>query len=132
MNVLEALLATPEWHTRAACAGMAPDARIDPEADDVFFPADQRLTAEAYELCRGCEVREECFESALAAPFPIAGTWGGLGERVLDQARRRRQPSRRRCEHCQDWFTPRCKPDTRFCGDKCRSAASTRRARRAA
>ena len=45
------------WQERANCLGVDPD---------LFFPERGASTREAKEVCRGCVVREECLEYALA------------------------------------------------------------------
>ncbi len=67
------------WQTRANCMGVDPD---------LFFPERGASTREAKEVCRGCVVREDCLEYALANGEKF-GIWGGLSERE----RRRSAPS---------------------------------------
>ena len=57
-----------EWRQLAACKG-------EPE---IFFSDDERSLARARSLCRGCEVRADCLEAALAAGPNLYGLWGGL------------------------------------------------------
>jgi WhiB family redox-sensing transcriptional regulator len=45
------------WQLRANCLGVDPD---------LFFPERGASTKEAKEVCRGCVVREQCLEYALA------------------------------------------------------------------
>lgn len=61
-------------------------AEVDP---DLFF-ADPRTIdhRRAIAVCRGCPVRAECLEFALAEPQE--GIWGGMGERERMVLRRRR------------------------------------------
>ncbi len=47
----------PSWQERANCLGVDPD---------LFFPERGASTREAKEVCRGCVVREDCLEYALA------------------------------------------------------------------
>ena len=51
-------------------------------------------TREAKEVCRGCVVREDCLEYALANGEKF-GIWGGLSERERRKIRRRRALERR-------------------------------------
>lgn len=63
--------AAPRWQDRALCAG------TDPE---LFFPGRGASSKEAKKVCRGCVVRAECLDYALAADERY-GVWGGLSER---------------------------------------------------
>ncbi|MDR2930362.1 MAG: WhiB family transcriptional regulator [Propionibacteriaceae bacterium] len=67
------------WQARALCA------QTDPEA---FFPEKGGSTREAKSVCRGCEVRQECLEYALAHDERY-GIWGGLSERERRKLRHR-------------------------------------------
>ena len=64
---------------------------VDP---DLFFPERGASTREAKEVCRGCVVREDCLEYALANGEKF-GIWGGLSERERRRLRRARAMSRR-------------------------------------
>lgn len=59
------------WVDQALCA------QTDPEA---FFPEKGGSTRDAKATCRGCTVRAECLEEALATGQRF-GIWGGLSER---------------------------------------------------
>ena len=59
------------WVARANCLG------VDPE---LFFPERGESVRPAKEVCRGCVVRAECLDHALAVPERF-GIWGGLSER---------------------------------------------------
>ena len=74
-----------DWQTRANCMGVDPD---------LFFPERGASTREAKEVCRGCGVREDCLEYALANGEKF-GIWGGLSERERRRLRRARAMSRR-------------------------------------
>ena len=52
---------------RAACKGMDPD---------IFIIDNHSSGAKALEVCSRCEVRQECFEYAMAHP-KLSGIWGG-------------------------------------------------------
>ena len=67
------------WQDLALCA------QTDPEA---FFPEKGGSTREAKSVCRGCEVRAECLEYALAHEERF-GVWGGLSERERRRLNRR-------------------------------------------
>jgi WhiB family transcriptional regulator, redox-sensing transcriptional regulator len=73
------------WQTKANCMG------VDPE---LFFPERGASTREAKEVCRGCVVREDCLEYALANGEKF-GIWGGLSERERRKVRRSRALARR-------------------------------------
>ena len=79
---LQALLRREErsWQSRANCMG------VDPE---LFFPERGSSTREAKEVCRGCVVREDCLEYALANSEKF-GIWGGMSERERRRVRRMR------------------------------------------
>jgi WhiB family transcriptional regulator, redox-sensing transcriptional regulator len=79
---LQALLRTEDrsWQSRANCMG------VDPE---LFFPERGTSTREAKEVCRGCVVREDCLEYALANGEKF-GIWGGMSERERRRVRRMR------------------------------------------
>ena len=72
--------ATDRWQERSNCLGVDPD---------LFFPERGASTREAKEVCRGCVVREDCLEYALANGEKF-GIWGGLSERERRRIRRRR------------------------------------------
>lgn len=76
---------TRDWQSRANCMGVDPD---------LFFPERGASTREAKEVCRGCVVREDCLEYALANGEKF-GIWGGLSERERRRLRRARAMSRR-------------------------------------
>lgn len=68
------------WQAQANCMGVDPD---------LFFPERGESTREAKEVCRGCVVREDCLEYALANSEKF-GIWGGLSERERRRLRRQR------------------------------------------
>ena len=72
------------WADSANCLGVDPD---------LFFPERGASTREAKEVCRGCAVRGDCLEYALANAERF-GIWGGLSER--ERRRIRRQYSQER------------------------------------
>ena len=73
------------WQDYANCLGVDPD---------LFFPERGASTREAKEVCRGCVVREECLEYALANGEKF-GIWGGMSERERRRIRRARALARR-------------------------------------
>lgn len=73
------------WQDDANCLGVDPD---------LFFPERGVSTREAKEVCRGCVVREECLEHALANGEKF-GIWGGMSERERRRIRRARATTRR-------------------------------------
>lgn len=68
------------WLAKANCMGVDPD---------LFFPQRGASTREAKEVCRGCVVREDCLEFALANSEKF-GIWGGMSERERRRLRRAR------------------------------------------
>jgi WhiB family redox-sensing transcriptional regulator len=86
-ELLQLILQTPDrtWQRQANCMGVDPD---------LFFPERGASTREAKEVCRGCVVREDCLEYALANGEKF-GIWGGLSERERRKIRRRRAMERR-------------------------------------
>jgi WhiB family redox-sensing transcriptional regulator len=68
------------WQTRANCMG------VDPE---LFFPERGTSTRDAKEVCRGCVVRLECLDYAIANSEKF-GIWGGMSERERRRVRRSR------------------------------------------
>lgn len=75
---------TGSWQDLANCLGVDPD---------LFFPERGASTKEAKEVCRGCVVREQCLEFALANGEKF-GIWGGLSERERRRIRRQRALAR--------------------------------------
>jgi WhiB family redox-sensing transcriptional regulator len=73
-----------DWQDYANCLGVDPD---------LFFPERGASTREAKEVCRGCVVREDCLEFALANGEKF-GIWGGLSERERRRIRRQRALAR--------------------------------------
>jgi WhiB family redox-sensing transcriptional regulator len=67
------------WVKRAACRG-TPD-------PDLWFPARGESTSRAKAICRGCPVRVECLEHALANCERF-GVWGATSERERRRLRR--------------------------------------------
>ncbi len=82
---IEALADDQDWKSKANCMGVDPD---------LFFPERGMSTREAKEVCRGCVVREDCLEYALANGEKF-GIWGGLSERERRRIRRARALVRR-------------------------------------
>ena len=68
------------WQEFSNCLGVDPD---------LFFPERGASTREAKEVCRGCVVREDCLEFALANGEKF-GIWGGMSERERRRIRRQR------------------------------------------
>lgn len=73
----------PDW-AQAICA------QTDPEA---FYPEKGGSTRAAKQVCRGCPIRRECLEDALARDERF-GVWGGLSERERRQLQNRRMDGR--------------------------------------
>ena len=74
------LILDTSWQEMANCLGVDPD---------LFFPERGASTREAKEVCRGCVVREDCLEYALANGEKF-GIWGGMSERERRRIRRQR------------------------------------------
>ena len=74
------------WQDQANCLGVDPD---------LFFPERGASTREAQEVCKGCVVRGDCLEYALANGEKF-GIWGGLSERERRRLRRQRAQDGRR------------------------------------
>ena len=87
MDIIELLSGLEDrgWQARSNCMGVDPD---------LFFPERGASTREAKEVCRGCVVREDCLEYALANGEKF-GIWGGLSERERRRIRRMRTLQRR-------------------------------------
>jgi WhiB family redox-sensing transcriptional regulator len=87
MDVLSLLEGQEEqgWQTQANCMGVDPD---------LFFPERGASTREAKEVCKGCVVRNDCLEYALANGEKF-GIWGGMSERERRRLRRARALERR-------------------------------------
>ena len=65
---------------------------------DLFFSEDLYDIAHAKHICQSCDVREACFEGALARREPW-GVWGGelfQNGKVVAQKRRRGRPPKNR------------------------------------
>lgn len=67
-----------EWRERANCRHVA---------TELFFPERGVSVDSAREVCKGCEVREECLEYAMDNN-ERHGIWGGLSERQRRAMRR--------------------------------------------
>jgi WhiB family redox-sensing transcriptional regulator len=73
------------WRDDALCAR----GWVDPE---IFFPPPRDRAQEAKEVCRRCEVAEECLAWALKHRQHF-GVWGGKSERERQKIRRDRPAS---------------------------------------
>jgi WhiB family redox-sensing transcriptional regulator len=72
------------WQDMANCLGVDPD---------LFFPERGASTREAKEVCKGCVVRDDCLEYALANGEKF-GIWGGMSERERRRISRQRALAR--------------------------------------
>lgn len=79
-NGRKPLLVDTSWQLASNCLGVDPD---------LFFPERGASTREAKEVCRGCVVRTDCLEYALANGEKF-GIWGGMSERERRRIRRQR------------------------------------------
>jgi WhiB family transcriptional regulator, redox-sensing transcriptional regulator len=84
------------WQDFANCLGVDPD---------LFFPERGESTREAKEVCRGCVVREDCLEYALANGEKF-GIWGGMSERERRRIRRQRALARAAALRGEDGAAP--------------------------
>jgi WhiB family transcriptional regulator, redox-sensing transcriptional regulator len=84
-DLLKILTEDRSWQSRANCMGVDPD---------LFFPERGASTKEAKEVCKGCVVRDECLEFALANSEKF-GIWGGMSERERRRVRRSRAQAAR-------------------------------------
>ncbi len=78
------LMIDTSWQSSANCLGVDPD---------LFFPERGASTREAKEVCRGCVVKDDCLEYALASGEKF-GIWGGMSERERRRIRRQRAQER--------------------------------------
>ncbi len=78
------LMLDTTWQSSSNCLGVDPD---------LFFPERGASTREAKEVCRGCVVRIDCLEYALANGEKF-GIWGGMSERERRRIRRQRSLER--------------------------------------
>lgn len=74
------------WQDEANCLGVDPD---------LFFPEQGASTREAKDVCRGCVVRKDCLEYALANGEKF-GIWGGLSEKQRKKLRKQRAQANRK------------------------------------
>lgn len=85
-----------DWQLRGACRGMDSEIFFHPERER--GPARTGREARAKEVCRRCEVIDQCRSHALAVQEPY-GVWGGLSaaerhEIHLGRTRRVQLPDR--------------------------------------
>ena len=71
-------LREPTWQQQAACRGPIAKVFYPPNAPEGRSAREAR-EARAKAICRGCPVRAQCLEYALAIREPH-GIWGGLSE----------------------------------------------------
>jgi WhiB family redox-sensing transcriptional regulator len=81
----------PDWMLQGDCA------RTDPEA---FFPEVGGSTRRAKDICRGCDVQEQCLNYALDNNERW-GIWGGTSEKDRQQLRERKPKTV--CANGHDW-----------------------------
>jgi WhiB family redox-sensing transcriptional regulator len=67
LTFLEDLIRRPAWQQYGACRG---------ESIETFVPSLGGSFNRARELCRGCQVRQECLDFAMADD-EVVGMWGG-------------------------------------------------------
>jgi WhiB family transcriptional regulator, redox-sensing transcriptional regulator len=67
LTFLEELIRRPSWQRHGACRG---------ESIETFVPSLGGKFDRAREVCRGCTVRQQCLDFALADE-DVVGMWGG-------------------------------------------------------
>ncbi|PZS23911.1 MAG: WhiB family transcriptional regulator [Acidimicrobiales bacterium] len=85
----------PRWWVEAACRGCP---------HELFYPEPSEDAEQPKAICRGCQVRADCLEEAMARPDRLDyGVWGGTTppERaflrsLVEQRRSEKDDSRRR------------------------------------
>ena len=65
---LENFLGRPDWHRDAACRA---------QGTKQWFTGAEETLERAMAVCRGCPVRQECYDVAMA-DRDLDGTWGGF------------------------------------------------------
>ena len=82
MDLLAAIFGEGDqtWRLRANCRGLDPD---------LFHPEQGESADQAKAVCRGCVVRSECLDYAIANS-ERSGIWGGCGEKERRAIRRAR------------------------------------------
>ena len=68
----------PKWMAEALCA------QVD---TDVFFPEQGASVQMAKQVCRRCNVQQECLDYAVEHKI-IHGVWGGMADRDRRKIRR--------------------------------------------
>lgn len=125
---------TPDWQARAKCRD-APAALFFPSARS--HSENRRLEAQAFAICGGCPVRDECRESAQTSNVGQReqyGIWGGqnFGPKVGD-FRPGRRPRTLECDICGTrwrWLpTHGYKKPPKTCSGKCLRELRSRIAR---
>lgn len=118
-----------DWQSEAACKNT--DWHI-------FFPGGGQSGGNvsykaAREVCRDCEVTDDCLSFALS--FEAVGHRQGMFGGLTPKERDRLGVKARWCHTCGERFEDRSLRDTRYCSDECRrvahNAASTRSHQRA-
>ena len=87
--MLEDIVHRPEWHQRAACAGMG--------TDQFIVAGRGHYGASARALCESCPVRAECLETA-RADLELVGLWGGTTTAERRKLPRGKPRQRRKAE----------------------------------
>lgn len=103
-----------DWWSLANCQGMPSDLFFPPAGREGAVP-----TAQAKQVCAGCQVRSECLAHALEH-HEVHGLWGGL---TATERRALRRPRRRPAHGTRPRYQAGCR-----CDD-CR-AANTEHGRR--
>jgi len=89
---------TEEWERQVDLRALAACNDGDGSLTELFFSEDLYDIARAKHICTTCEVKQVCFEGALARREPW-GVWGGelfVNGKVIAQKRRRGRPPKQR------------------------------------
>ena len=89
---------TDEWERQVDLRALAACNDGSGSLTDLFFSEDLYDIARAKHICGTCEVKQVCFEGALARREPW-GVWGGelfVNGKVIAQKRRRGRPPKNR------------------------------------
>jgi WhiB family redox-sensing transcriptional regulator len=89
---------TDEWEQQVDLRALAACNDGSGSMTELFFSEDLYDIARAKHICASCEVKQACFEGALARREPW-GVWGGelfVNGKVIAQKRRRGRPPKNR------------------------------------
>ncbi len=78
LMTLEDFLARPAWHQRASCKSVGVR---------TYFANDEGTLELARAVCASCEIRQECYDTAMADK-DLEGVWAGFTAKVRRGIRR--------------------------------------------